>query len=437
MPTLLKPLRELKSDDLDRVVSESWKEDERLEFKEALAASKSQQGKNPWYEGADEISHTAKGDLFAEVVAMANSFGGDVILGIRESKGEDAEGRKEPRRAIGRLLVPRCRELADRLRASARDSIEPELPILQVEPVEVSGGEGYVVFRVPRSHLAPHRVNLKGMEKECYQRVGESTVPMSMRAIQDLTLATVRRSERTEARLAQLREGFREWSKVDEFTPEERGFALAVFAVPVGVELYVDRLYGHAEVLPRVKDYLATIGASAVTLKSFHFATNWRPILRGARATDVIGGQRSVTEVWRDGVYRSATKVLVPKPETKPDADSSDSRRSLLHPGRVFGAICNALAAVHRLRQQAQAEAILYALEMQILTSPTMAPLPVPGYPHGAGVEDATLHDRRLTLPLYEVGAPNSWDELLGGAWVDFWNALGVEPVRRDFRVSW
>jgi predicted HTH transcriptional regulator len=49
----------------------------------------------------------AKRDVLAEVVAMANIYGGDVVLGIEESE-------EKPPRAIAVHHMPECIDLASR-----------------------------------------------------------------------------------------------------------------------------------------------------------------------------------------------------------------------------------------------------------------------------------------------------------------------------------
>ncbi len=115
-------------------------------------------------------------------VAMANSYGGDVIIGIVETD-------EKPPRAQALNPLPNCVDLASRLERAARDLIKPQIP-LGVQGIPTDGSSGIVIFRVPRSRNAPHRLEMKGIEKECYKRVSDRTEAMSMREIQDLTFST-------------------------------------------------------------------------------------------------------------------------------------------------------------------------------------------------------------------------------------------------------
>jgi predicted HTH transcriptional regulator len=196
MPALRKPLAELTSTDIQLLIEDEWVEDELLEFKQSLSHTSA--GKpDPWFVAQDAIGPGTKRDLLAEVVAMANSYGGDVVLGIVEAD-------EKPPRAVGLNPLPKCVELASRLEHAARDLIKPQIPMLGVRGIPTDGASGVVVFRIPKSRSAPHRLEMKGIEKECYKRAGERTETMSMREIQDLTFSVSRGLAQTEQRLAEF-----------------------------------------------------------------------------------------------------------------------------------------------------------------------------------------------------------------------------------------
>ena len=88
-------------------------------------------------------------EFVADVSAMGNSGGGDIVLGI----DEDAEG-------CAAAIVPfigSADQEARRMLDVLANSVEPRLPGLQVHPVSVTGGSVFVV-RVPQSWAGPHRV---------------------------------------------------------------------------------------------------------------------------------------------------------------------------------------------------------------------------------------------------------------------------------------
>lgn len=94
-------------------------------------------------------------EFLADVSAFANSSGGDLIYGI----DEDGEGRAT-------AIVPQQGNKDDevlRLQSWLSDSIEPRIPGLQIQPVDVDGGF-VLVIRVPQSWAGPHRLKTKGSQ---------------------------------------------------------------------------------------------------------------------------------------------------------------------------------------------------------------------------------------------------------------------------------
>ena len=88
-------------------------------------------------------------EFLADVSAFANSSGGDLIYGI----AEDGEGRAA-------ALVPQlgnADEETRRFQDVLMNGMEPRIPGLQLQAVQIAGGFALVV-RVPQSWAGPHRV---------------------------------------------------------------------------------------------------------------------------------------------------------------------------------------------------------------------------------------------------------------------------------------
>jgi len=135
--------------------------------------------------------------LFKEIVAFANTLGGHLVLGIEETKSK-------PPTAVEIRPIPRCHDLAERLSRSAH-AIDPPIRGLLIGGIEVAAdGSGVVVFRIPESSAAPHRAP----DLHAYVRRDTESTPMSMREIQDVTLATRARGERIEARFQEASHKF-------------------------------------------------------------------------------------------------------------------------------------------------------------------------------------------------------------------------------------
>ena len=152
-----KPADQIGLSDIEALITSQVPEGEQIEFKESL----SEKGKSsdPWMEGKDRIGDRARNKVLEGAVAFANSHGGALLIGIKES------GTKPPVATEIRPL-PRCAELAERLGLMFRDGVEPQVPGLEVLGVPTEGNSGVVVIRTGRSRLAPHRVrptpNLEG-----------------------------------------------------------------------------------------------------------------------------------------------------------------------------------------------------------------------------------------------------------------------------------
>ncbi len=132
IPLFTEPLEQLTAEHVNTLVGESVPEGQTVEFKQTLAANKGRT--DPWLEGGESIGKHARDDVLKEIVAFANSGGGNLVLGIVESKDH-------PRRAAGINPLPRCHELVERFRLMARDCIDPQLPSLEVWGVPCSGGD--------------------------------------------------------------------------------------------------------------------------------------------------------------------------------------------------------------------------------------------------------------------------------------------------------
>ncbi len=133
---------------------------------------------NSWDLGHGEIGDFARNAILAEVVALANSDGGSLILGIDETN-------EKPPRAESIVAQKNVRELSTRFEDQARACIDPPISMLSAHPVETDGSNGVVILRVGPSRHAPHRLT---PTRECYVRRGTSTVKMMMREIQAMVL---------------------------------------------------------------------------------------------------------------------------------------------------------------------------------------------------------------------------------------------------------
>jgi hypothetical protein len=133
---LARPIDEITPADLEALVENRISESRRLEFK------------RDHYGRKDED----KREFAADVSAMANGSGGDIIIGIAEESGAASE------------LTGVVEENPDKLMLaiidSLRSSIEPLILGLRVVHIKLPTGRVVIIVRVPRSWNAPHRVTV-------------------------------------------------------------------------------------------------------------------------------------------------------------------------------------------------------------------------------------------------------------------------------------
>ena len=269
---ITKALGALTQQDLRTLCEKRWPESQNVEFKSALSA---EQGQDPWYKDG-KVGEYAKRKLFKEIVALANSSGGRLFLGVDESS-------EKPPVAENLLPLPQCHDLAESLERSAYSWIEPPLTPMRVRGVPVGDdGSGVVVFDVQSSHNAPHRL-MKDLQ--CYTRRGTESVPMTMYEIQDLTLRLDRRTEEIQRSFEESKTEFRAWA--DRRRPATRkGVAFRVVAVPTGAPLYIARAFRNPQVILPIRNFKAVLDGNEtakVDLDAPFNAGSERPILRGSR----------------------------------------------------------------------------------------------------------------------------------------------------------
>lgn len=133
-----KRLSEISKVDLDDLVTNSVRESKTLEYKSMLAAGTRDERK----------------ELLADITALANTAGGDLLFGVEESQGEAA--------ALPGIAIDNWDALERMLSSLIRDGTEPRLQGIEFSNVQVSDGRYVLIVRVRRSYRRPHRVVLSG-----------------------------------------------------------------------------------------------------------------------------------------------------------------------------------------------------------------------------------------------------------------------------------
>ena len=404
-----KRLQDLTAADVQGVVTSQLQEDAEVEFKETLPAKT---GEDRWIKDQQQIGDYARNELLAEVIAFANAFGGTMVLGISETDDK-------PARAKALVSLPKCVDLADRLRLQCRDCIEPQIPMLEVAGVPVEpDGAGVVVFRAPRSRMAPHRHTVT---RECYVRRADRTEKMTMREIQDLTLNVERGLTAIESEFGRRATAFGD--RFAAFADGRQVFAMRATAVPM-VPISIENLQKNpAAHLPLARIF-ALVEADKQDPQSKDFTTvlfppldfvNYRATLRG------IDGKRESNDYALE-LYGRASGLVEYRFMSKLGEPQSDARARAIFPDWVLGMVANCLCGIERYRRLAAAVEVEYGLELQIAST---IQVNIGKYGGGGFTDLGPFPSGVTTFPRYSVGSAEEFAEL--GALVerDFWNAAG------------
>lgn len=124
--------------DLLSLIDSRVMEGRTVEYKEALPGG----------------SDSDKKEFLADVSSFANTSGGNLYYGIREIEGIPVE-------LVG-IELQDADATIQRLENLLRDGLEPRLPPLKIEKVELSSSKAVIVIIIPRSWALPHAVKANG-----------------------------------------------------------------------------------------------------------------------------------------------------------------------------------------------------------------------------------------------------------------------------------
>ena len=403
-----KPAEEIGVVDIEALIESAVCEGQEIEFKESLSTRGA--SIDPWLKGKDSIGDKARNALLREVTAFANAYGGVLLLGIAESTAKPAVAERLSH-------IPRCAELAERLKLVLRDGVEPQIPRVEVFGVITEGDRGVVVIRVARSRMAPHRVR---PTRACPVRRADRTEDLTMREIQDMTLNVARGLDRLERKFSDRAEHFeREFSRL---VRPGHAWGLRVTACPVVEDIRIERLYGTARVLEPFDEpwrrVLRRSGESERALVDGPIPRHWRPILRGARAECEVDAFYSTElhayrEINCDGLVEGGCLSC-----------SADSEGSLsVDRDLPMFLFANTITQVDRLRRSAGVPTVEYGVELEVRVMAPCSLRVVDGrFPHAA----RSFPRGPTAFPRYVLGGTEDVGRLLALFDRDFWNCLGV-----------
>jgi len=396
---------------IESIVAQAMPEGQDIEFKESLSA---RDGLDPWHSGADSISNRARDQIVQEVIAFANSYGGTVLFGI----GESADA---PPRAARISPLPRCHELAERIKLQLRDCIDPGLATAEVFSVEMdSNGGGVVGIDVRQSPLRPHRSR---QDQEAYIRRNNRTERMTMREIHDLVILRERGATRVAEAFRESRRLFEHEIGVAGATNTLGAMGVRVDVVPMAAPIYADPVV-LAEAFEPVNAVLSgRIAGRDIQLFGPSNTRLRRTILRGVRwyASD---SQFDVkTDVHFDG---RVAATLIERPLTGAEA--------ILFAEWSAAMLANALLTAVRLTDQSQLANIEFGVQVEIRSTEVDLQLAVFGASQSAHFGRIALEPpRHILLPEMSFLARDEIPTIVGLVVRDLYNCGG----RRWDTDSW
>ena len=406
-----KPLNKLVKADLHRLLDEKVIEGIDIEFKQSLP---SKRGNDPWIEGKDKIGDYARNEILEEIVAFANAYGGVICIGIIESDDTPAYAREINE-------IPKCKELAERLKLQCRDCIDPQIPLLEASGVDTDeSGGGVVVIQIPQSRLAPHRHTIT---KECYIRRADRSEKMMMREIQDLTLHTERGMARINDYFNDQKSKFEEKLKTVRIDMLHKIYGIRITALPTS-DIYLNDIHSCTEVKSNILRFTGTFdGRTKIDLNFPFNGDGWRPILRGTY--NESGNYKDYffsTELQNNGLIEL---VFIFN-------EGKDGH--IIYINWFMGMVCNTLNYLHGIRKAAGTPSVEYALEIQLMNIGD--PLYMYGY-HGHGLRPlGTIRESNVIFPRYSVGTADIFQQLSNVAETDFWNHFGMETSGINIQIN-
>ena len=408
---LSKPAAEIDPTDIDALIASALPEGEQVEFKRSLSTAKGK--RDPWEDGK-EPGDKAKTAILEEVTAFANGYGGILLLGIDESS-------TRPAAASAITSLPRCTDLAERFKLVFRDCVEPQLPGLEVFAVPTNGENGVVVFRVARSHSAPHRVTKTLV---CPVRRGDRCEKLTMREIQDMTLNVSRGLERLETRLSERSKRFsREFERL--ISPEN-AFGCRFTAVPTNDDIEFERVFRNHTLAEGFYVPWQNVSMNGRTISEVNCGPrSWRALLRGARSDN------KMAEVERNDDGHLVRKKINWNFYHEIHCDGlvefgglheSKWEYQFFPPEWLFIMFGNLLLWVNNVRQLSDSPSVEYVIEVELyLTSRN--PIPIDDY----GDAYWSPENPNQKFPGYVMNGDTEIGEVLTNFYRDALNLAGQE----------
>jgi hypothetical protein len=402
------PLDSITSSDVEQVCTDEVSEGLQLELKSDLPTRTSRP--DDWHTGGN-FGEFARNQVAEEIIAFANTIGGVVLIGIEETTDH-------PHRAARPRPLPRVHELARRLRQAVHDIVDPPLPLLEAEGVDLDGGGGVVIMRVAPSRRKPHRHQAN---KEVYIRRADESVRIGMREIQELTIRSVAEVARVDEVIEEGRERFRsdlsDWTRLNEPTGGTRipGGGVHIVGIPT-TSFDLGRVTGRDELHPSATTLRARLGSSV-------YPCNWP----AAKTLDWKAALRSVTAHVRSKNVLASYLLQTDGVCELRFFYGNDENRQGLYANWLVAALAFMLNWIEVIRRAGQSVGAEFALAPAICVIGSEAILAEYGVQNFRDAYGTRLPVGFHKFPTLSVGRPDDFLNLIARFDEDVWNLAGVD----------
>ncbi|MET3891054.1 hypothetical protein ABIE41_002130 [Bosea sp. OAE506] len=410
-----KPLDAITWDDIVALAASGVAEDAMFEFKGLLPEKNGKD--HPWYGGRDLITDSTRDELAAEVVALANAYGGRLIIGI-------AETQDRPRKAASLAPLPRCERFAEQFEQALRSIVDPPIGGFQIKTIldPETENTGAVIIAVPASDLAPHGI---GRPPAAYVRRGTSCEAMTMRDLQSVFWDARTRQQRVREIRAEHSQEMASWperklslglidSNGSAVHPQTRGLFLRVSAIPQQAFSISPFPFDHLR--QSLRPSLSRIAPNAsAPFGDGSFGSGWTRTAHGAWYTARGPGRWAV----RDDGTLSLIGFKPGMPGANPDAPVN-----FHHPG-WYAALCGQMMiAADRLRRDAGRPDVPIELDVEFIADGEVTGGNTSAYAWGGDTSGKML-------PKIEIGpilltSRASFDESYRRLESEVWHAFGL-----------
>jgi hypothetical protein len=268
-----KPLDAIQAEDLQALLTDQVAESKTLEYKREVPGGKD----------GDKIA------LLAGISSLANTQGGDFVIGVDAPKGVPI--------AVEGVVLGDPDAARARLEDILRSGIQPRLPRIDIGLILAGPGRYVVVIRVAsRSWIGPHRVTFSGHDR-FYGRTSAGKYPLDVGELRTAFLLSETVAERIRGfragRLATIASG-------ETPVPLDRGAKSVLHVLPV-TAFTTDQRLAVAEHLATLRDFQPLGGGG----------WDHRINLDGVVTFDRPDHAETYTQVFRDGAVEA---VLVYPP---------------------------------------------------------------------------------------------------------------------------